>query len=205
MAVSSEPFEASRTAHVPSGLKVGLIALVVATLGIILSVVGVIIVRAFLNLFLPLDIALVNAMVTMILGVVACVGYFFGSNFLLERVYPDTGDQAGLNIATATAIRPWLFLGPALVTLGLYLVYPVFNSVWVSLYNTDDQFVGFANYAWMFGDAKFQESLFNNLMWLIIVPAGATAFGLIAAALTDRIWWGNIAKSLIFMPMAISF
>ncbi|MEL6126590.1 MAG: sugar ABC transporter permease [Pseudomonadota bacterium] len=141
----------------------------------------------------------------MVLGVVACIGYFFGSNFLLERVYPDTGDQAGLNIATATAIRPWLFLGPALLTLGLYLVYPVFNSVWVSLFDTNDQFVGLANYTWMFGDAKFQESLFNNLMWLIIVPAAATAFGLIAAALTDRIWWGNIAKSLIFMPMAISF
>jgi alpha-glucoside transport system permease protein len=31
------------------------------------------------------------------------------------------------------------------------------------------------------------------------------AFGLLAAQLTDRIWWGAFAKSLIFMPMAISF
>jgi alpha-glucoside transport system permease protein len=37
------------------------------------------------------------------------------------------------------------------------------------------------------------------------VPALATFFGLISAALTDRIKWGNFAKSLIFMPMAISF
>ena len=42
-------------------------------------------------------------------------------------------------------------------------------------------------------------------LWLIVVPAAATLFGLIIAAMTDRIWWGNIAKSLIFMPMAISF
>ncbi|MGJ8617559.1 MAG: carbohydrate ABC transporter permease, partial [Sulfitobacter sp.] len=52
---------------------------------------------------------------------------------------------------------------------------------------------------------KFWEALKNNFLWLIIVPAFSTAFGLLAAQLTDRIWWGNIAKSLIFMPMAISF
>jgi alpha-glucoside transport system permease protein len=45
----------------------------------------------------------------------------------------------------------------------------------------------------------------NNMLWLIVVPAASTAFGLLAAQLTDRIGWGNIAKSLIFMPMAISF
>lgn len=45
----------------------------------------------------------------------------------------------------------------------------------------------------------------NNMMWLIVVPAMSTAFGLLAAQLTDRISWGNLAKSLIFMPMAISF
>ncbi len=43
------------------------------------------------------------------------------------------------------------------------------------------------------------------MLWLIVVPAASTAFGLLAAQLTDRIAWGNIAKSLIFMPMAISF
>jgi alpha-glucoside transport system permease protein len=43
------------------------------------------------------------------------------------------------------------------------------------------------------------------MLWLIVVPAASTAFGLLAAQLTDRIGWGNIAKSLIFMPMAISF
>jgi len=45
----------------------------------------------------------------------------------------------------------------------------------------------------------------NNVLWLVIVPAAATGFGLLAAQLTDRLRWGNIAKSIIFMPMAISF
>ena len=47
--------------------------------------------------------------------------------------------------------------------------------------------------------------MFNNFLWLLVVPAASTFLGLIAAALTDKIAWGNLAKSLIFMPMAISF
>jgi alpha-glucoside transport system permease protein len=65
--------------------------------------------------------------------------------------------------------------------------------------------VGLANYRQMVSEDKFWESMGNNMLWLIVVPAAATAFGLLAAQLTDRIKWGNIAKSLIFMPMAISF
>jgi alpha-glucoside transport system permease protein len=69
----------------------------------------------------------------------------------------------------------------------------------------DGAFVGLANYSQMFGEPKFWEAMRNNMLWLIVVPAASTAFGLLAAQLTDRISWGNIAKSLIFMPMAISF
>ena len=57
----------------------------------------------------------------------------------------------------------------------------------------------------MFAEAKFREALLNNFLWLLIVPALSTAFGLLAAQLSDRVRWGNVAKSLIFMPMAISF
>ena len=37
------------------------------------------------------------------------------------------------------------------------------------------------------------------------MPAACTFLGLVIAVLTDKIWWGTIAKSLIFMPLAISF
>ncbi|MDA8870762.1 sugar ABC transporter permease [Rhizobiaceae bacterium] len=142
----------------------------------------------------------------MVLGVAACFGYFWSTNATLDRLYPARGAAASANILRANAIRPWLFLGPAIVTLGLYLVYPVFNSIWLSLHGPSGrEFVGFDNYVWMFGDRTFRESLLNNILWLLVVPAMSTVFGLLAAALTDRIAWGNIAKSLIFMPMAISF
>ena len=146
------------------------------------------------------------AIFTMVVGVGGCIFYFWGTNKALDAVYPPSGDRAGANITRANAIRPWLFLGPAIVILTIYLLYPVINSVWLSFHGPDGRtYVGGKNYSWMLSDPGFRESFWNNIQWLIIVPAASTFFGLIAAALTDRIKWGNIAKSLIFMPMAISF
>lgn len=149
-----------------------------------------------------------QAIVVIAVGVGGCVGYFLLSNLLLDKVfYPPRGPYATRNINRAAMIRPWLFLFPALAALTLYLAYPVFKTAWLSVnkrVNDGYEFVGLANYAQMFGEDKFWESLSNNMLWLIVVPALSTAFGLLAAQLTDRISWGNIAKSLIFMPMAIS-
>ncbi len=58
---------------------------------------------------------------------------------------------------------------------------------------------------WAIKDPNFRRCILNNLGWLLIVPTVSTFFGLVIANLTDRIWWGTIAKSIIFMPMAISF
>jgi alpha-glucoside transport system permease protein len=150
-----------------------------------------------------------QALLVIAVGVGGCVGYFLLSNLALDKLFfPPRGPNAARNINRAALIRPWLFLFPALVALGLYLAYPVFATASMSLYkrvNDGYEFVGLANYAQMLGEDKFWESLSNNMLWLIVVPALSTAFGLLAAQLTDRIAWGNIAKSLIFMPMAISF
>ncbi|MGQ0567480.1 MAG: carbohydrate ABC transporter permease [Gemmobacter sp.] len=151
-----------------------------------------------------------QAVLTVVIGVGGCIGYFFLSNVFLDKVlFPAKGPQAGRNINRANAIRPWLFLMPAIVALGLYLAYPVFATAWLSLTAEGPggarEFVGFANYSQMATEAKFWESMKNNMIWLIVVPAASTAFGLLAAQLTDRIGWGNVAKSMIFMPMAISF
>ncbi len=151
-----------------------------------------------------------QAVITVGLGVGGCLLYFWASNLFLDKVlFPARGPQAGRNINRANMIRPWLFLLPAIVALGLYLAYPVVESFRLS-FTTDGPggtrtFVGLANYSQMFGEPKFWESMRNNMLWLIVVPAMSTVFGLLAAQLTDRIAWGNIAKSLIFMPMAISF
>jgi alpha-glucoside transport system permease protein len=149
------------------------------------------------------------ALFTIVIGVGGCVGYFWLANIVLDTVvFPAHGPKASRNITRANVVRPWLFLLPAVLALGLYLAYPVFATFWLSLNQNQAGelvFVGLDNYRQMMGEAKFWESLRNNMAWLIVVPAMSTAFGLFAAQLTDRIRWGNIAKSMIFMPMAISF
>ena len=151
---------------------------------------------------------LTQGLVTIIVGVGGCIGYFYFSNIILDRfLFPASGPNAGRNINRANQIRPWLFLFPAMFALSLYLVYPVFATLYMSLTDRtqDYAFVGLDNYRQMFGEPKYWEAMRNNMLWLVVVPALSTAFGLLAAQLTDRIWWGNIAKSLIFMPMAIFF
>ncbi|NRB36018.1 MAG: sugar ABC transporter permease [Rhodobacteraceae bacterium] len=145
---------------------------------------------------------------TIVVGVGTCLAYFYFSNIVLDRfIFPAKGPNAGRNINRANVVRPWLFLFPALFALTLYLAYPVVETLRLSLLDRDqgNAFVGLANYQQMFADPKFWEAMRNNVLWLIVVPATSTAFGLIVAQLTDRIRWGSIAKSLIFMPMAISF
>ncbi|MEL6920867.1 MAG: sugar ABC transporter permease [Pseudomonadota bacterium] len=152
----------------------------------------------------------IQGLITIIVGVGGCVGYFYLSNIILDRfIFPPVGENAGRNINAANQIRPWLFIFPAFAALGLYLGYPVFETLRLSLTERvpggGSEWVGLANYNQMFAEPKFWEAMRNNMLWLIVVPAASTAFGLLAAQLTDRISWGGIAKSLIFMPMAISF
>ena len=150
---------------------------------------------------------IVQGLLTILIGVGGCIAYFFLSNLLLDRViFPATGPNPGRNINRANLIRPWLFVLPAVLALGLYLVYPVVGSLWRSMFDRSGaEFVGAGNYVQLAGDPEFRRSVLNNLLWVLVVPALSTFFGLLVAQLTDRLSWGNIAKSLIFMPMAISF
>ena len=151
---------------------------------------------------------LLGAFLAIVIGVGACALYYFASNFVLDLVLPSrkAGAQAVRNQKLAATIRPWRLLGPASIILGVYLVYPAIDSLRLSFYDrSGESFVGIRNYVWAVNDNEFRQSIFNNLLWLVVVPALSTFFGLVIAFLTDRIWWGNIAKTLIFMPMAISF
>ncbi len=72
---------------------------------------------------------------TIVVGVFGCVGYFYLSNKALDVVFPPRGANAGHNINKANAIRPWLFLGPSLILLSVYLLYPVIMSIWYSVHD----------------------------------------------------------------------
>jgi alpha-glucoside transport system permease protein len=73
------------------------------------------------------------ALATIVVGVSGCVAYFYFSNIILDRLLPARGMNAARNINRANLIRPWLFVGPSVLLLGAYLVYPVFRSIILSL------------------------------------------------------------------------
>ncbi|GAA3450580.1 carbohydrate ABC transporter permease [Dactylosporangium matsuzakiense] len=97
------------------------------------------------------------------------------------------------------------FLGPALILLGVGLVYPLIRTVYQSFLDaSSDSFIGFENYSWIFTNDDTLIMLRNTLLWVVFVPSLATGFGLLYAVLVDKARGEGIAKSLIFMPMAIS-
>ncbi|WP_327162330.1 sugar ABC transporter permease [Streptomyces zaomyceticus] len=97
------------------------------------------------------------------------------------------------------------FLLPALLLLGALVVYPIGYSVQRSLFDrSGSSFVGLDNYLALVTDDSLRTAARNNVIWLIVAPAVATALGLVFAVLTERVRWGTAFKLVVFMPMAIS-
>ena len=139
---------------------------------------------------------------TMFLGILFFIIYFSVSNFILDYFIRLKKD----NFEYENVVRVLIFIFPALLVLFLFIIYPVFETVRLSFYDKFGRdFVGWDNYIWAINDPNFRRSILNNLGWLLIVPTLSTFLGLVIASLADKIWWGSIAKSIIFMPMAISF
>ena len=104
-------------------------------------------------------------------------------------------------------VRPYVFVGPAFVILAVFLIYPVINTILISLGDAQGEgFVGLDNYEFVFTDSSMLRAIRNTAGWIIVVPLFGVSIGLALAALTDRLRRGEaVAKSLIFLPMAISF
>ena len=102
-------------------------------------------------------------------------------------------------------VRPWLWIGPAVLFLSLYLVYPSLNTIYLSLLSAkSDKFVGLSNYIYAFTNRDMLLAFRDNLFWLILFPLFTVSFGLLIAVLADRVPYESVAKALIFLPMAIS-
>lgn len=149
---------------------------------------------------------ILQTLMAVVVSISFCLLYFAGSNFLLDKIIHLPVRNKSTLERVRSNVRPWLFLAPAFLLLGTYLVYPLFETFRLSFYDsTGDVFVGLANYRWVLVDQGFLITIRNNFMWLVVVPTFATALGLVVAVLADRVWWGGFAKSMVFMPMAISF
>jgi alpha-glucoside transport system permease protein len=141
---------------------------------------------------------LLQVIVAIIVGVVGVWALYWGMDrfvgALPERL------RAG--------IRPFVFAGPAAVILTVYLVYPAVNTVIISFMNRNSsKFVGLQNYIDVFTTHDTLISIRNSILWVVIVPAVVVAIGLGFATLADKLGRRaeSFSKSLIFLPMAVSF
>lgn len=100
------------------------------------------------------------------------------------------------------------FIGPAVIALASGLLWSAINTI-IQSFKKFDQFgtdVGWAewsNYAHIFTSAN-TDMLINTIVWIFVVPIFSTLFGLVYAVLVDRTRFEAAAKTLIFVPMAIS-
>jgi alpha-glucoside transport system permease protein len=111
---------------------------------------------------------------------------------------------------TSVKTQEWLkylvFLVPSILLLVVGLIYPAIRTLILSFMDKEaEQFVGFENYIWAFTIPEITVVLANTAIWVVTAPVLSTVIGLAIAYMTDRMKRPAAIKSLIFMPMAISF
>jgi alpha-glucoside transport system permease protein len=151
----------------------------------------------------------VIAAVAIVWGVGGVALLYWVFNGIVERL-PDQWTRR---------LQPFVFVGPAIAILFWYLALPSVRTFYLSLFGRDgppqdvgffasfasDAFVGLQNYVAIFSERLLQEALRNNLMWIVFGSTFSVALGLLIATLADRSKFERSAKSLVFLPMAISF
>lgn len=125
---------------------------------------------------------------------------------------------------------PWLYLIPALLVMGFFIVYPMINTISLSFKNKDGTQSAattcvasqpcwgvFENYRYALTaeldmgsvpalwSSFWRSSYGNTLKWIIFMTSGTVGIGLGIAMLADRVKYEAVAKAIIFMPMAVSF
>lgn len=139
-----------------------------------------------------------TTILAVVVGVSGILATFWLLNLVAERL-PGAWEHRA---------KPYFFIAPAVLMLLLYLVYPAIDTAINSFRNARlTEWVGLENYRDLFTDTTFLSTLINNVIWIAVVPTFSVLFGLAVAALADRLKprWEKVSKSLIFLPMAISF
>ncbi len=133
-----------------------------------------------------------------------------------------------LSLEWTARLQPFVFVGPAIAMLIWFLALPALRTFYISLFGRNGppalpitmlftspneyltavaaQFTGLSNYVAVFTDRLMLGALRNNILfWIGIATPLTVIAGLLVAVLADRSNFERAAKSLIFMPMAISF
>jgi alpha-glucoside transport system permease protein len=108
-------------------------------------------------------------------------------------------------------VEPFVFIGPVLLLIGIFIVFPTLQSIRLSFMleeiDGSTTFVGLQNYRDLIESEYFASMLINNLMWIVFVPILTVSIGLAIAQFANNVGSRaeKIFKSIFFMPMTISF
>ncbi len=139
---------------------------------------------------------LANAIVAIAWGVGGIAAVYFTLNLMVESL-----NQRARNI-----LQPFVFVGPAALILIWFFIIPTFRTAALSLFDRDGEiFVGLQNYVTTFTDREMLLAVRNNILWMVFGTVFCVGMGLLIAVLADRSRYENAVKSIIFLPMAISF
>ena len=139
---------------------------------------------------------IVIILVAILWGVGGVALLYWVSNWLIEK----------LPQRWISRLQPFIFVGPAIAILGWFLAIPVIRTIFISFFDAYSRnFVGLKNYIFAFTDRIMLEAFRNNLLWMVFGTLACVSLGLLIAVLADRSKFETVYKSLIFMPMAISF
>ncbi|MBI1795280.1 MAG: sugar ABC transporter permease [Chloroflexi bacterium] len=139
---------------------------------------------------------LVIVLFAIIWGVGGVVLLFTAANFFVEQL-PEKWTQR---------LQPFIFIGPAILMLTWALVLPTIRTIIASFFNESSiKFVGLKNFAYVFTNPAMLTVFRNNLLWIVFGTTFTVCAGLLVAVLADRSRFETVAKTLIFLPMAISF
>ncbi len=133
---------------------------------------------------------LVLAAVALAVGVGGVWFFYAGLNALVMRMSSTWRGR----------LLPWVFVGPALALLTIYLVWPVISTVIKSF----TEGAGVENWNWALTNPANQAMYFNNILWLVVGVAGSVGLGLLIAGIFDRVRFESVAKTFVFLPLAIS-
>ncbi|MGH8913208.1 MAG: carbohydrate ABC transporter permease [Acidimicrobiia bacterium] len=136
-----------------------------------------------------------QALVAIVLGVGGIWALFYAANVVVEAM-PGRARRF---------LRPYVFVVPAIVVVGVYLIYPTVGTVVESFTAVPEGAGPLTNYRQAFTNDEVLLALRNNLVWLVITPAVSVVIGIVFAALVDRVRREAVAKSFVFLPLAVSF
>ncbi len=139
---------------------------------------------------------ILDVVLAIILGSGGVIGLFYLANYGINAL-PKPWNRN---------LLPWVYIAPAMALLSAYLILPTIQTIYLSFFDgRSENFVGLKNYVFAFTDRAMLVAFRNNLLWLVLVTGFSVSLGLIIAVLVDKVRYEPIAKSLIFLPMAISF